>query len=129
MAHKILVIDDEAGFTKLLKMNLEKSGEFEVRIENNSMKAFAAGKEFRPDAILLDVVMPGMDGGDVASQFKADPGLSKVPIIMLTALVSPGETSTDAVAQSGEMTVLPKPVNLDKLSHCLKDAIHGAAGR
>lgn len=123
MAHKVLVIDDEAGFTKLLKMNLEKSGEFEVRIENNSMKALAAAREFHPDVILLDVVMPGLDGGDVAAQFQEDPILRQVPVIMLTALVSPGETSQDAVAQSGSLTVLPKPVNIEKLMNCLTNAI------
>ena len=126
MAHKVLVIDDEAGFTKLLKMNLEKDGQFEVRIENNSLKALAAGQEFQPDVILLDVVMPGLDGGDVAAQFQDDPLLRQVPVIMLTALVSPGETSQDSVAQSGSLTVLPKPVNMDKLTHCLLDAIEAA---
>ena len=126
MAHKVLVIDDEAGFTKLLKMNLEKDGQFEVRIENNSLKALAAGQEFQPDVILLDVVMPGLDGGDVAAQFQDDPMLKQVPVIMLTALVSPGETSQDSVAQSGSLTVLPKPVNMDKLTHCLLDAIEAA---
>ncbi len=123
MAHKVLVVDDEAGFTKLLKMNLEKTGEFEVRIENNSMKALASAQDFKPDVILLDVVMPGLDGGDVAAQFQDDPRLRSVPVIMLTALVSPGETSQDAVAQSGSLTVLPKPVNLEKLTRCLLDAI------
>jgi CheY-like chemotaxis protein len=125
MARKILVIDDEAGFTKLLKMNLEKSGEFEVRIENNSLKALATAREFHPEVVLLDVVMPGMDGGDVAAQFQDDPMLKKVPIIMLTALVSPGETSHDSVAQAGAMSVLPKPVKLDKLVACLRQAIGG----
>ena len=125
MARKILVIDDEAGFTKHHKMNLEKSGEFEVRIENNSLKALATAREFHPEVVLLDVVMPGMDGGDVAAQFQDDPMLKKVPIIMLTALVSPGETSHDSVAQAGAMSVLPKPVKLDKLVACLRQAIGG----
>lgn len=123
MAHKVLVVDDEAGFTKLLKMNLEKGGEFEVRLENNSMKALGAAREFRPDVVLLDVVMPGLDGGDVAAQLQADPQLSGTPIVMLTALVSPGETSSDAVAQSGAMVVLPKPVSLDKLTATLREAV------
>lgn len=123
MAHKVLVIDDEVGFTKLLKMNLEKSREFEARIENNSMKALETARDFGPDVILLDVVMPGLDGGDVMAQLQADSTLQSVPVIMLTALVSPGETSQDAVAQSGSVTVLPKPVNLDKLIQCLKEAM------
>ena len=98
---KVLVIDDEAGFTKLLKMNLEKTGDYEVRIENNSLKALDAAQEFSPDIVLLDIVMPGMDGGDVAAQFQDDPKLRRVPVVMLTALVSQGETSQGAVAQAG----------------------------
>ena len=62
MARKILLVDDEAGFTQLLKMNLEKSGDFEVTIENDSTKAIATARSFQPDVVLLDVVMPGMDG-------------------------------------------------------------------
>ena len=120
---KVLVVDDEAGFTKLLKMNLEKTGDFEVRIENNSLKALDAGREFGPDVILLDIVMPGMDGGDVAAQFQEDPGLRNVPVVMLTALVSQGETSQDAVAQSGETPVLPKPVNMTVLTRCLEEVM------
>ncbi|MCP5541958.1 MAG: hypothetical protein H7A52_17580, partial [Akkermansiaceae bacterium] len=60
---------------------------------------------------------------DVMAQLQADSTLQSVPVIMLTALVSPGETSQDAVAQSGSVTVLPKPVNLDKLIQCLKEAM------
>ena len=62
----------------------------------------------------------------VAAQFQDDPLLRAVPVIMLTALVSPGETSQDSVAQSGSLTVLPKPVNMEKLTHCLLDAIDSA---
>ena len=67
MARKILLVDDEAGFTELLKMNLERAGGYEVRIENESTKALAAVRSFMPDAILLDVVMPGMDAVSFAT--------------------------------------------------------------
>ena len=123
MVRRILVIDDEAGFTKLLKMNLEKTGQYEVRIENDSMKALNAAHEFLPDAVLLDIVMPGMDGGDVAAQMQDEPLLQHIPVIMMTALVSQEETSQDAVAQAGAMNVLPKPVNLDVLLRCLEEAL------
>jgi len=123
MAHKVLVIDDEEGFTKILKMNLEKSGTYEVLVENNSMNAMSAARDFRPDVILLDIVMPGMDGGDLAAQFADHPLLRKVPIIMLTALVAPGETASDAVVQSGSMNVLPKPVNMEMLTKCIENVI------
>ncbi len=118
-----MVVDDEEGFTKLLKMNLEKTGDYEVQIENKSTRALAVAREFRPDVVLLDIVMPDMDGGDVAAQFQDDPMLRKVPVIMLTALVAEGETSSGSVAQAGTMNVLPKPVNMEILLSCLTDAL------
>lgn len=123
MARKLLLIDDEAGFTQLLKMNLERTGGFEVRIENDSTQALAAAREFRPDAILLDVVMPGMDGGDVQAQIQADPALARIPIVMLTALVDSTELSEGAVAQAGSQIVLPKPVNLQLLLRVLEEIL------
>lgn len=126
MPHKILLIDDEVGFTELLKMNLEKEGEFEVAIENDSTKARETALSFRPDLILLDVVMPGMDGGDVQAQFESDPFLSRVPVIMLTALVDSTEVSEGAVAQSGSSLVLPKPVNFPLLLRVIHESIQAA---
>lgn len=126
MSHRILLIDDEAGFTELLKMNLEKNGEFEVAIENDSTQARDTALQFRPDLIVLDVVMPGMDGGDVQAQFESDPFLSRVPVIMLTALVDSTEVSDGAVAQSGSSIVLPKPVNLPLLLRVIRESIEAS---
>ncbi len=126
MAKKVLLVDDEAGFTELLKMNLEKSGDFEVQIENDSTQALGAARRFQPDAILLDVVMPGMDGGDVQAQLQDDPILGNVPIIMLTALVDSAELSEGAVAQSGSSIMLPKPVDLPLLLSVLNQALEAA---
>ena len=123
MSHKILLIDDEEGFTRLLKMNLEKSGKYEVMVENNSMRAHSTARHFGPDLILLDVVMPGLDGGDLLSRFGDDPSLRNVPVVMLTALVSRGDTSPQAVAQSGTISVLPKPVDLAKLTQVMEEAL------
>ncbi len=123
MANKVLLVDDEAGFTQLLKMNLEKSGGYEVMIENDSTKALATALSFEPDAIVLDVVMPGMDGGDVQAQLQQSPRLSKVPVVMLTALVDSAELSEGAVAQAGTTTVLPKPVDLSLLLRVLQEML------
>jgi len=121
MSKKVLLIDDEAGFTNLLKMNLERSGDYIVKIENDSTRALSTARSFQPDAILLDVVMPEMDGGDVQAQFEKDPNLSKVPVVMLTALVDSAEISEGAVAQSGQNMVMPKPVDLPLLMRVLED--------
>lgn len=123
MSKKILLVDDEAGFTQLLKMNLERTGRFQVCVQNDPTKALKTAREFQPDAMFLDVVMPEMDGGDVQAQFAADPVMSKLPIIMLTALVNSSELSEGAVAQSGENLVLPKPVDLNLMLRVLDEVV------
>jgi len=84
---RILVVDDEPSVTRNLKLNLESSGDYDVFAENHAGNALAAARIFRPDLILLDVMMPGMDGGDVAARLRADPLLRDTPVIFLTALV------------------------------------------
>lgn len=123
---KILVVDDEVGFTRLLQMNLEKAGKYSVRVVNDSTKALEAARTFHPDLALLDIVMPGMDGGDVVAQMKADPMLAKIPVIMLTALVGQNEASADAVIQSGHLLMLGKPVRFSILMQAIEEQL--AAG-
>ncbi len=123
MQRKILLVDDEAGFTELLKMNLERTGAYEVCVENDSTQAVATAQRFQPDAIVLDVVMPGMDGGDVQALLQSTPSLSRVPVIMLTALVDSTELSEGAVAQAGTQMILPKPVNLPLLLRVLDEVL------
>ena len=76
---RILIIDDEASFTRMVKLNLEKTGAFEVREENLALEAVATARAFKPDLILLDVIMPTMDGGDVAAQIQKDRVLRDTP--------------------------------------------------
>ena len=68
MKKKILVVDDEAGLTRMIKANLERTGKYEVRTENMGSRAMAAAREFRPDLMFLDVMMPDMSGDDVAAR-------------------------------------------------------------
>ena len=84
---RILLVDDEKSFTNLLKLNLEETGAYEVRVENWAEDALNAAKQFKPDLILLDIIMPRMPGGNVAAQIKADPDLKDTPMVFLTAAV------------------------------------------
>jgi CheY-like chemotaxis protein len=84
---RILLVDDEKSFTNLLKLNLEDTGNYEVRVENWAEDVITAAKEFKPDLILLDIIMPRMPGGNVAAQIKEDPALKSTPIVFLTAAV------------------------------------------
>ena len=85
---RILLIDDEVGFTRLLKLNLEQARDYEVRVENGADRAVSAAREFHPDLVLLDVIMPRMIGNDVAERLRAEAGLMKTPIIFLSAVCS-----------------------------------------
>ena len=98
---KILVVDDECAFTRMMKLVLEQTGNYEAFCENNARLAIATAHTCQPDLILLDVVMPEMDGGDVAALLQADPVLKSVPIVFLTALVGSRESSTGSLKQSG----------------------------
>ena len=112
---RVLIIDDEEEFTELLSMNLLRTGQFEIGIVNDATKAVDYARSFKPDIILLDIVMPGIDGGDVASQLRSDPALGNIPVVLVSALVSNSEIGDDEIAQSGDRIVLAKPVKMDKL--------------
>ena len=116
---RILAVDDEAGITRLLRMNLEQTGEYEVREVNQGSKALAAAKEFRPNLVLLDVMMPDMDGGDVASGLKADPALRDVPVVFLTAAVKKEELGASEGMIGGRMYIA-KPLKIDGVLRVIK---------
>jgi putative two-component system response regulator len=119
MDHKkrILLIDDESGFTRLVKLTLERTGRYMVREENDGEKAWLTAREWRPEIIFLDVVMPKMDGGEVAQQIRSDPLLAGVPIIFLTAIVSQHESKHEF----GGFPFLAKPVSIEAISKCIEE--------
>ena len=116
---RILIVDDESGFTRLLKLTLEKTGNFIVREENDGTRAHEAAREFKPDLILLDIVMPKIDGGDVASKIRADWSLRTTPIVFLTAIVSYKEAHSSNLI--GGFPFLAKPVSLENLIRCIEE--------
>ena len=111
---KIFVVDDEPDFTSLLKRALESTGEFEVQTENIPSLALNAALKFNPDLILLDVIMPGIDGGTLEARLKSVPALKHKPVIFLTATISPREAGKSGLASAGNI-FLAKPVDLDTL--------------
>ncbi len=113
---RILIVDDEAGFTRLLKLTLEGTKRFIVKEENDGSHALHTARQFRPDLILLDIVMPKMDGGDVARQIAADPILKQVKIIFLTAIVSQKEAGAGGIGGIGGLPFMAKPVSLAALT-------------
>jgi len=76
---KILIVDDEEDFGKMVKLNLERTGKFQVMCESRGKNALSSAKAFSPDLIFLDVVMPDIDGGEVMSMLKADSQTQNYP--------------------------------------------------
>jgi len=82
--HRILIVDDEPNIVLALELLMKKEG-FEVHAVDDGEKAIHAVGEFRPDLVLLDIMMPKMDGYEVCQRIRADASLKSVRIIMLTA--------------------------------------------
>jgi CheY-like chemotaxis protein len=117
---RILLVDDEVGFTRLLKINLELTGLYVVHAENDPRQAHPAALEFEPDLVLLDMMMPELNGSDVVELFNADPVLKQIPIIMLTATMRREDGDEEADSADG-VRYLTKPLNMTSLLECLDD--------
>jgi CheY-like chemotaxis protein len=122
---KVLVVDDEVPFTKLVKAQLERMGSYDVGIENDALRIIETATEFMPDLILLDIVMPGLDGGDVQALLRQHPTLKDIPVLIVSALVSNTDAASDAVVQSGRDTILAKPVTTERLISAIEQKLDG----
>jgi len=111
---KILIVDDEQGFTEIVKLVLESTNKYEVEIELNSSDALFKARRYLPDLILLDVIMVNMEGPDVAAAFREDPVLHEIPTIFLTATVTQKEVDEGRGMIGGQQFVA-KPSNLEVL--------------
>jgi CheY-like chemotaxis protein len=119
---RILVVDDEPSVTRNLKLNLETMAGYAVRTENDSTRAIDAAREFHPQLILLDVLMPRLDGCDVSAQIHADSELKDTPIVFLTALANNEDTAGHAVV-AGSTIYLAKPVDTEELIKCIEQTL------
>jgi two-component system, OmpR family, alkaline phosphatase synthesis response regulator PhoP len=85
MKPKILVVDDESDIVDILKYNLEKEKEYTVIAAFNGNEALEIAKKEKPDLVLLDIMMPGMNGFEVCKSLKSEPESRRIPVIFLTA--------------------------------------------
>ena len=118
---RVLIVDDDPDSTHLVKILLEKTGNYIVLEENDADQAHQTARNFRPDAILLDIMMPKTDGGEVAAQIEADPELRNTPIIFLTALVT--ELETKAGLRIEGHRSLSKPINIPQLIDQIEESL------
>jgi len=115
---RILIVDNDADSTHLVKVLLERTGHYLVLEENDATKAYQSARNFRPDLILLDILMPETDGGEVAARIEADPELQNTPIIFLTALVTRAEAKSGLNIQGHPF--LAKPVSIPELINAIE---------
>jgi putative two-component system response regulator len=124
-ARRILIVDNDKNTTHLIKILLEKTGRYLVFEENNSATAHLTTRNFRPDLIFLDVVMPDRDGGEIAAQIRADPELQNTPIIFLTALVTRAEANGGLHIDGHPF--LAKPINIPELIQAIEENLPARA--
>jgi two-component system alkaline phosphatase synthesis response regulator PhoP len=110
---KILIVDDEKEFCDFMKRNLERASEYEVICASDGKSAIALARKQKPDLILLDIMMPGIDGLEVLKKLKEKIETITIPVIMLTA--KDEETFKIEAAQAYCEDYITKPVNLELL--------------
>ena len=123
---RILVVDDEPDFALLVQGNLQKEG-FDVDVAYNGVEGLEKIKQNPPDAVVLDVMMPEMDGYEVCAEIKKDDRLSEIAILMLTA-VADHVTSTryshfDGMSMEAD-DYLPKPASAEEITDSLKSLLN-----
>jgi DNA-binding response OmpR family regulator len=115
----LLVVDDEPDIRELVRVNLEAEG-YRVVTANDGEQALSAAREHRPDALFLDVLMPGLDGWSVLRELKSgDPELESVPVVMVTALTQTEDRLKGAI--EGAVRYLTKPFHPRELLDVLDE--------
>ncbi|MCG2712521.1 MAG: response regulator [Candidatus Omnitrophica bacterium] len=119
---RVLIIDDEVSFIDIVKINLERTGNYIVRAESDGTKGMAIAKEFKPDIILLDIIMPDISGDEIAVQLEKEEDTKHIPIVFLTAVVKKEEVEFGGAVIGGK-TFIAKPVTLEELIKVIEKQI------
>lgn len=123
---RILYAEDEPDIQKIAKLALEMVGGFEVMICGNGLEALESAGGFRPELILLDVMMPGMDGPTTLARLRADPTTAGIPVIFLTAKVQGAEV--EQYKALGALDVIAKPFDPMRLAEQVRASWKAAHG-
>ena len=123
MANTVLTIEDQADIRRLIRMTLEFKG-YDVIEAGNGPEGLDLARRRRPDLILLDVMMPGMDGLTVSRTLLANPQLRAIPVVMLSALGAAGDI--EAGKATGVADYLVKPFSPWQLLEVVQRLIEGS---
>src|SRR5476651_420620 len=119
MANRILLVDDENDFIELLQYKLAGQG-YDFIVANDGVHALSQARQGKPDLILLDILLPDLDGLSVCNILKRQPSTRKIPIIFMSALSS-GVTRRTAAMQADDF--FTKPLDLERLSSRIRDLL------
>ena len=119
---RILVVDDEPDFAGIVQTNLEKEG-FEVEVAYSGVEGLEKVKANPPDAIVLDIMMPEMDGYQVCKELKADEQYADIPVVLLTAVAS--HVTTTRYSHADGMSTeaddyIAKPASAEEITESIK---------
>lgn len=118
----VLLVDDDPDFVEAVKVIVE-SGGYDVRVAYDGKEGLEAVKEYKPDIIVLDVMMPVMDGHAACAALKSDEATKEIPIILLTAVadrVTTSKYSHRDMLESEAEDYMPKPVDPPELLNLIK---------
>ena len=110
---KVLIVDDDEELVELLKDAFEHDGRFDIRTANNGFDAGMLVKEFRPDLVILDVMLPDINGREVCVRVRSDKSLDEVKIICISGMVEADKVAE--LRESGANDFVQKPFAVDKL--------------
>jgi DNA-binding response OmpR family regulator len=110
---KVLLVDDDPELVDMMNKALQEDGRFEVRIAGNGFDAGMMVKEYRPDLIVLDVMLPDINGKEVCHRVRADPTMEDVRIICISGLIEDDKVQELKLAGADEF--LHKPFDVDVL--------------
>lgn len=123
MSDRILYIDDEADIREVAEMALELDPGFEVRTCASGREGLAAAREWQPALILLDVMMPELDGPGVIEKLRQDPATAVIPVVFITARTQAHEV--ERLRALGARSVLAKPFDAMKLAGQVRELLDG----
>ena len=109
---RLLVVDDDPDVLRVLKTKLEQTGRFEVLTASGGEEGLRSARTLKPELIVSDIDMPDMDGGEMVATLRDTPGTARIPVVFLSALVSPGDTTQSS---SGGWPMLSKRGSLETL--------------
>ena len=123
---RIMYVEDEPDIQAVAKLALEALGGFTVKVCSSGQEALDSMAAFVPDLILLDVMMPGMDGPTTLKALRAMPEMANIPVMFMTAKVQPQEVQE--YKSLGALDVIPKPFDPMTLADTVKRIWAGAHG-